>query len=133
LSTRRAVVVTSVPISSESGRAVDESGFPEDPVVSVVTPAELQAGVLAAADTATRARRTATPDRFSTIEVLDVTETVAAEWAHLRVHLTGQGRRVDVHDPWIAASAVAHRLPIVTQDDGFDPLDGVRGLVVVRV
>jgi predicted nucleic acid-binding protein len=44
-----------------------------------------------------------------------------------------QGQRVNVDDLWITASAVAHGLPIVTQDDDFDPLDGVRGLVVVRV
>lgn len=120
-------------IAAESGRAVDESGLPEDPVVSVVTLAELQAGVLAAADTETRARRMVTLDRLSTIGVLDVTEDVALEWARLRVHLAERGRRVNVNDLWIAASAVAHGLPIVTQDDDFDPLDGVRGLVVVRV
>jgi predicted nucleic acid-binding protein len=75
----------------------------------------------------------ATLDRYALIEVLDVTEVVATEWARLRVHLAERGRRVNVNDLWIAASAVAHRLPIVTQDDDFDPLDGVRGLVVVRV
>jgi hypothetical protein len=129
----RAVIDTSVVIASESGRALDESRFPEDPVVSVVTLTELQAGVLAAPDSESRARRMATLQRFSTIEVLDVTEVVASEWARLRVHLAEQGRRVNVNDLWIAASAVAHGLPIVTQDDDFDPLDGVRGLVVVRV
>ena len=129
----RAVVDTSVLIASENGRAVDESGLPEDPVLSVVTLAELHAGVLAAPDSESRARRMATLDRYALIEVLDVTEVVAAEWARLRVHLAESGRRVNVDDLWIAASAVAHRLPIVTQDDDFDPLDGVRGLVVVRV
>jgi predicted nucleic acid-binding protein len=120
-------------IASETGRAVDESGLPEDPVLSVVTLAELQAGVLAARDSDARARRLATLDRYSLIEVLDVTEAVVTEWARLRVHLAEQGRRLTVNDLWIAASAVAHRLPIVTQDDDFDPLDGVRGLVVVKV
>lgn len=129
----RAVVDTSVLIASETGRAVDESGLPEDPVLSVVTLAELQAGVLAARDSDARARRLATLDRYSLIEVLDVTEAAVTEWARLRVHLAEQGRRVNVNDLWIAASAVAHRLPIVTQDDDFDPLDGVRGLVVVKV
>ena len=133
MSPGRAVVDTSVLIASESGRPVDESGLPEDPVVSVVTLAELQAGVLAAPDSEARARRLATLDRYALIEVLDVTEAVATEWARLRVHLAEHGRRLNVNDLWIAASAVAHRLPIVTQDDHFDPLDGVRGLVVVRV
>ncbi|MDT7744999.1 MAG: hypothetical protein QOE59_4077 [Actinomycetota bacterium] len=129
----RAVVDTSVLIASETGRAVDESGLPEDPVMSVVTLAELHAGVLAAPDSESRARRMATLDRYALIEVLDVTEVVATEWARLRVHLAERGRRVNVNDLWIAASAVAHRLPIVTRDDDFEPLDGVRGLVVVRV
>jgi predicted nucleic acid-binding protein len=129
----RAIVDTSVLIAAENGRAVDEAGFPEEPVVSVVTLAELQAGVLAAQDSETRARRMATLGRLSTIVVLDVTESVASEWARLRVHLAEHGRRINVNDLWIAASAVANGLPIVTQDDDFDPLDGVRGLVVVRV
>jgi predicted nucleic acid-binding protein len=129
----RAVVDTSVLIASETGRAVDESGLPEDPVMSVVTLAELHAGVLAAPDSESRARRMATLDRYALIEVLDVTEVVATEWARLRVHLAERGRRVNVNDLWIAASAVAHRLPIVTRDDDFEPLDGVCGLVVVRV
>jgi predicted nucleic acid-binding protein len=129
----RAVVDASVLIAAESGRAVDETGFPEDPVVSVVTLAELQAGVLAASGSETRARRMATLDRLSTVEVLDVTEDTAWEWAQLRIHLVEKRRRVNVNDLWIAASAVVHRLPIVTQGDDFDPLDGVRGLVVVRV
>ena len=133
MTTGRAVVDTSVLVAAESGRAVAESGLPEDPVVSVVTLAELQAGVLAASDSGRRARRMTTLDRLSTIEVLDVTEDTAREWARLRVHLVERGRRVNVNDLWIAASAVAHRLPIVTQDDDFDPLEGVRGLVVVRV
>lgn len=129
----RAVIDTSVLIASENGRALDESGLPEDPVMSVVTLAELHAGVLAAPDSEARARRMATLDRYALIEVLDLTEVVAAEWARLRVHLAEQGRRVNVDDLWIAASAVAHRLPIVTQDDDFDALDGVRGLAVIKV
>jgi hypothetical protein len=127
------VVDTSVLIASETGRAVDESGLPEDPVMSVVTLAELQAGVLAAPDSESRARRMATLDRYALIEVLDVTEVVAMEWTRLRVHLAEHGGRVNVNDLWIAASAVAHRLPIVTQDDDYDPLDGVRGLAVIKV
>lgn len=58
---------------------------------------------------------------------------VAAEWARLRVHLALAGRRVNVNGLWIAATAAAHRLPIVTQDDDFGPVDGVGGLSVIRV
>ena len=132
-SPRRALLDTSVLIAMESGRGIDETLLPEQSAVSVVTLAELQAGVLAAVDSSTRALRLGTLDQLSHVKVLDVDERAASEWARLRVHLVERGRRVNVNDLWIAASAVAHGLPIVTRDDDFDPLDGVRGLVVVRV
>jgi len=56
----RGVLDTSVFIASESGRPLKEDLLPEEAAVSVVTLAELQAGVLAARDTQTRARRMAT-------------------------------------------------------------------------
>lgn len=129
----RAVVDTSVFIAAESGRRLDGARLPRETAVSVVTLAELQAGVLRATDTETRARRLGTLATVSDVEVLDIGEDTASEWARLRVHLAETGRRVNVNDLWIAASAVAHGLPIVTQDDDFAPLEGVRGLVVVRV
>lgn len=124
---------TSVFIARESGRQLDTEAFPAEVAISVVTLAELQAGVLAAQDTRRRARRLATLEAVSDLEVLSIDERVAAEWAALRVHLAERGRRINVNDLWIAATAVAHRLPVVTQDGDFDPLDGVDGLVVIRV
>lgn len=38
-----------------------------------------------------------------------------------------------MNDLWIAATAAANRLPVVTQDADFDPLEGVAGLEIVRV
>lgn len=55
--TDRGVLDTSVFIAGESGRRLDEDRLPDESAVSVVTLAELQAGVLAARDTATRAVR----------------------------------------------------------------------------
>jgi len=43
------------------------------------------------------------------------------------------GRRVNVNDMWIAATAMANQLPIVTQDDDFDALADLGGPVVIRV
>lgn len=42
-------------------------------------------------------------------------------------------RRINVNDVWIAASAAANGLPVVTRDDDFDPLEGIVGLEVIRV
>ncbi len=124
---------TSVFIAAESGRAMNTEMMPAHNVICAVTIAELQAGVLVAADVDVRARRLATLDSTADIEVLDIDVRVAAEWARLRVHLAETGRRVNVNDLWIAATATANGLSVVTQDNDFAPLRGVGGLEVIRV
>lgn len=99
----------------------------------MVTLAELTAGVLAAATSSIRSVRLATLERLSDVEALPIDEAVAAAWAYLRVHLAESGGRINVNDLWIAATAVARRLPVLTQDADFDALDGINGLTVVRV
>jgi len=129
----RALLDTSVFIAAESGRAIDAELLPDEAAVSVITVAELQVGVLAAPDTATRARRLATLESVSDIRTLDIDASAARAWAQLRVHLAESGRRVRINELWIAAVALAHHLPVVTQDDDFEPLHGVAGLVVIQV
>lgn len=124
---------TSVFIAVESGRPMNAEMLPDQGVISPVTLAELQAGVLIAADVDIRARRLATVESTVGIEVLAIDGEVAAEWARLRVHLAETGRRVNVNDLWIAATAAANGIPVVTQDDDFGPLHGVQGLEVVRL
>jgi predicted nucleic acid-binding protein len=129
----RGLLDTSVFIARESGRALETERLPDESAISAVTVGELRAGVLAASDTEVRARRLGTLETLSDVEVLAVDEAVAASWALLRVHLAESGRRLNVNDLWIAATALAHRIPVVTQDDDFDPVDGVGGLRVLRV
>jgi predicted nucleic acid-binding protein len=124
---------TSVFIASETGRQLEVERLPLEAAVSAVTIGELHVGVLAARDVDTRARRLATLQAVADIEVLAVSEAVAAIWAQLRVHLAEAGRRLNVNDLWIAATALAHGLPVVTQDEDFDPIDGAAGLTVIRV
>lgn len=130
---RRGLLDTSVFIASESGRPLDVQQLPDESAASVVTLAELHAGVLAAKDTDTRARRLVTLGAVADMEMLPVDEEAALEWARLRVHLADAGRRVNVNDLWIAATAVSKGLPIVTQDADYDALEEVAGLTVVRV
>lgn len=129
----RGVLDTTVFIANESGRELDVSKLPDESAVSVVTLAELHAGVLAATDVDTRAGRLATLDALADVELLPVDEQAAVMWARMRVHLEDPGRRVNVNDLWIAATAAARGLPVITQDDGFDPLDGLAGLQIVKV
>jgi predicted nucleic acid-binding protein len=129
----RGLLDTGVFIADESGRAVDAHALPAESAISAVTLAELRVGVLAAKDSVTRGRRLTTLQRVAALEVLVVDAAVADRWADLRLHLAQTARRLNVNDLWIAATALAHGLPIVTQDADFDPLDGVGGLEVVRV
>src|SRR5215212_10558981 len=118
----RGLLDTSVLIADERGRPLDVERLPDEVAISAVTIAELHLGVLAARDVDTRARRLATLEATADIQLLPVDERVAAEWARLRVHVADAGRRLNVNDLWIAATALANDLPVVTQDDDFDPV-----------
>ena len=118
---------------NESGRALDGRRLPQESAISPITVAELHVGVLAASNTDIRARRMATLEALGDIELLAIDEAVAASWALLRVHLAESHRRLNVNDLWIAATALTHDIPVVTQKKDFDPVDGMGGLRVVRI
>lgn len=119
----RAIADTSVFIARESGRAIDLGRLPGELAVSVVTVGELRAGVLAAADVATRDRRLATLLQATAMDPIPVDEDVAQAWARLRLLLRDAGRRMPVNDSWIAATALSLGVPVVTQDDDYVDLD----------
>ncbi len=130
---RPALLDTSVLIARESGRRLDVESLPDEAVISVVTIAELHAGVLAAPSTAVRAQRLATLEAVSVAEALPVTPAAARRWAELRVRLAEQGRRAKINDLWIAAVAQANSMDVVTQDDDFDAIEAAGGPRVQRV
>lgn len=127
----RGLADTSVFIARESGRLIDAGALPDQLAVSVITIGELRAGVLAATDVAVRDRRLATLTAALQLDPVPIDEAVAAEWARLRVLLRDQGQRMPVNDSWIAATALALGVPVVTQDDDFP--GGLEGLEVTRV
>lgn len=124
---------TSLFIALESGRGLDRTSVPDELLVSVITLAELEAGVLAARDVSSRAARLRTFEFASRLEPLVVDASVSAHWALLRVELHLAGRRAGVNDLWLAATALANDLPIVTQDDDFDILAELGLLDVIKV
>jgi hypothetical protein len=56
---------------------------------------------------------------------LTVDEPVADAWALLVSRLRAAGRKAPLNDSWIAATAIAHRIPIVTQDAVYDLMPDV--------
>jgi len=121
----RGLADTSVFIAQEGGRSIDHRLLPDELAVSVVTIGELRAGVLAAADVGTRDRKLATLTAALALGPVPIDEAVAAHWARLRVMLRDAGLRMPVNDSWIAATAMALQVPVVTQDDDFPVLPGL--------
>jgi predicted nucleic acid-binding protein len=128
--TAPALADTSVFIARQSGRPIDVAALPDALAVSVITIGELRAGVLAADIIAIRHVRLSTLEAALTMDPLPVDEAVAAAWARLRVELRSLGKSMPINDSWIAATALAHKLAITTQDEDYD---AVPGLQVVKV
>ena len=126
----RGLADTSVFIARESDRPLQESLFPDELAVSIITIGELRAGVLATNDVKIRDQRLATLTAAMTLDPVSVDDDVAAQWARLRVLLRDSGQRMPVYDSWIAATAMALNVPIVTQDDDYIRL---AELPVIRV
>ncbi len=126
--TSRALADTSVFIAEETGRPLDESTLPDEVAISVITIGELRAGVLAANDLATRDRRLGTLTAALALDPFPIDTAVAERWAQLRVLLRDRDLRMGVNDSWIAATAMALNIPVLTQDDGFPALQELQVL-----
>jgi len=120
---------TSVFISVEQKRPL--SGRPPKRIqVSVITVGELRLGVLAAPDSLTRAKRLETLSQAESLDPLPINARVAHAWAALRIALRDKGLRMPLNDSWIAATAITHKVPVVSQDSDYD---NIPGLHVIRV
>jgi predicted nucleic acid-binding protein len=109
---------------------LDGRSLPDELAVSVITVGELRAGVLTTADVRVRDRRLATLTTVLALDPVPIDNGVAEQWARLRVLLRDTGKRMPVNDSWIAATAMALAVPVVTQDDDYVELDE---LPVIRV
>jgi predicted nucleic acid-binding protein len=124
---------TSVLIAAEERRDLRAENLPARGAISIVTVGELRAGILAAPDISSRDRRLSTLERMTGTIVLPIDHGVAQVWAGMRAFLAASGKKVGGNDLWIAATAAASELPVVTQDRDFHALSGVNGLTVIEV
>jgi predicted nucleic acid-binding protein len=129
----RGLLDTSIFIALEEGRALRQEALPRQSAISVITRAELRVGVLAADGIENRDLRIATFEAAGQFASLPIDEEVGRAWSQMRAYLAASGRRVTVNDMWIAATAAAHEMPVLTQDGDFDALNGVAGLTVIPV
>jgi len=117
----------------ESGRTLEQEALPLESAISVVTNAELRAGIFAADSIPERDRRIGTWETSLRFATLPITGAVGSAWSQMRAYLAASGYRVRVNDLWIAATAAAYNMPIFTQDADFDAVNGVAGLTVIPV
>jgi len=124
---------TSIFIARETERSLGD--LPDQVAVSVVTIGELQLGVLNATDDATRARRADTLALARTADPIPISEAVMVAWARLVADCRSAGiqRAVKLTDALIAATAVEHGLPVVTQDSDYDQMAGAHSALRVVV
>jgi predicted nucleic acid-binding protein len=113
---------TSIFIARESGRPLGD--LPDRVAVSVVTIGELQLGVLNAGDDATKARRADTLALARTADPIPISEAVMTTWARLIADCQAGGihRTIKLTDALIAATAIEHGLPVVTQDGDYEKI-----------
>jgi predicted nucleic acid-binding protein len=119
---RAGLLDTSVFIARESGRPLGD--LPERVAISAVTIGELQLGVLCAEDDDVRARRADTLALARAADPIALSEPVMVTWARLVADCRAAGiqRTVRLTDALIAATAIEHGLPVVTQDAGFEQI-----------
>jgi predicted nucleic acid-binding protein len=127
---RRALADTSIFIGLEATR-FDAVRFADyEWGVSAVTLGELRLGVLQAQGPDIVSRRLSTYQLARRFQPLAVDEDVSEAWALLVSRLRAERRKVPINDSWIAATAIAHGVPVVTQDADYDDMPGVE---VVRI
>ncbi|MGI9009437.1 MAG: type II toxin-antitoxin system VapC family toxin [Streptosporangiaceae bacterium] len=119
---RRALVDTSIFVGLEVQR------FPPGAIenfewgISAITLGELRLGVLQARDPEAASRRLSTYQLAQRFEALPVDALVSDAWALLVSKLRASGRKAPLNDSWIAATAIAHQIPVLTQDSDYDDL-----------
>lgn len=127
----RAIFDSSILIAREQGRPMLRQ-LPDQVAVSVVSIAELELGVLVAADPDTRAQRLRTLSEVHALAgALPIDERTASAYAQLAARSLAAGRKPRIHDTWIAATALVNDAEVWTQDADFSDFAGA--VAVVRV
>src|SRR5258708_90529 len=86
-------------------------------VITFVTMAELQVGVLKARDPRSALERCM--EVLNGVQVSHVTVQTPAAYARIFHDLEKRGTRIPVNDIWIAASAIELGLPVLARDEHF--------------
>lgn len=122
------LIDTSIFIAQEAGREVGQ--LPDEGTISVITIAELHGGVLRATGARIRAQRLETLARAThEFDAIPIDSDVARVFATILAEAKAAGKRPNVMDVWIAATAVRHGLVVYTRDSDFRSIPRVQSIV----
>jgi tRNA(fMet)-specific endonuclease VapC len=114
----------------------DPSALPAEPLITAVTLAELSAGPLVARDERERAARQAhLQEAEANFDPLPFDRASARAFGQVAASLRASGRKTTAraYDALIAATALAHQLPVYTCNPAdFEKIDGLQ-VVPVRL
>jgi tRNA(fMet)-specific endonuclease VapC len=110
---------------------VDQQIGEQHRAISVITVSELLHGVRRATG-ARRARRSAFVEHLlAGLRAIPITEPVARVHAEIWAQVAEDGDVIGAHDLWIAATAIAHGLAVVTRNRGdFQRVPGLRVIAI---
>ena len=127
---RRALLDTSYVIALARGDEMTLADPPEEAAISAVTLCGLHHGVLVATE---RQR----PGRLATLVFVErsfaplpIDAEIAPHYGRLMADSRRRRAKLGTADALIAATAAAHRLPLITRDRDFARLDGVEAVIV---
>lgn len=128
----RGLLDTSVLIAREEDSQL-ESSLPQEIAISVATLAELHFGVLVAKDDETRQQRLRRLGIIeATLQPIPIDAPIARAFAGVAQAVKAAGRqpRARIMDLWIAATALALRIPLYTRNP--QDFEGLQSLIQIR-
>ncbi len=102
----------------------------QERAISVITVSELLHGVHRASPDHATKRRAFVEHILAAMDPLPITPTIARVHAQIWVDVEAAGTPVGAHDLWIAATAIAHGLAVVTAN--LRDFSRIRGLEIIH-
>jgi predicted nucleic acid-binding protein len=128
---KRALLDTSFVISLARGEDLALENPPEEAAISAVTLCGLHHGVLVATDEQRPGRLATLIFAERRFAALPIDAHIAPHYGRLLADARRRGgKRLQTADALIAATAAAHKLPLITRDRDFANLDSINAIII---